>query len=162
MISNFNMKIKGFGPVTEADIDINRINVIGGLNATGKSTASKWLYIYLKANSLKRQDFAYNLIKPKMRRIINEADDDFSMHKFIQMDIPEMLESYNESKLKFFKDNEEYFELLDETNFYLTQKCNGGFYFKKVACDNMSEIYENLAKPYDKLDKGKIEILHRL
>lgn len=70
MKDEMNLTIKNFGPITEADIDIGRINVIGGLNATGKSTASKLLYSFLRSSFSKRGDFAYEKLKREIRQII--------------------------------------------------------------------------------------------
>lgn len=60
MISEFNFKLKDVGIINEADIGIGKINVIGGNNSTGKSTSSKILYSFLRANSKSRQDLAKN------------------------------------------------------------------------------------------------------
>ena len=55
----------------------------------------------------------------------------------------------------------EYYNLQDETYFYLTEKIdNKSYYFKEIAFDNMGAVYENLAKPYNKLDYFKSKIAH--
>lgn len=54
-----SINIENFGTINKSNININRINVIGGQNATGKSTASKLLYCFLKYCSSNRQEFAY-------------------------------------------------------------------------------------------------------
>lgn len=54
----------------------------------------------------------------------------------------------------------QYYGLLDDTTFYLTQKqSNGKYDFKKIDPKNMGEVYENLTGPYDELDKLKAKIL---
>ena len=67
------LSLKDFGPIDTAEINISKITVIGGENATGKSTTSKILYCFLRANSSKRQEITYgyivNLIKEKTRDI---------------------------------------------------------------------------------------------
>ena len=50
MENKINIKINDVGPINKADIDLNKINVVGG-NATGKSTTSKLLYCFLKSNN---------------------------------------------------------------------------------------------------------------
>jgi predicted ATPase len=56
----------------------------------------------------------------------------------------------------------QYYDLLDETNFYLTEKqSNGKYNFKKINPKNMGEVYENLTSPYDELDKLKAKILFK-
>ena len=56
------LSLKDFGPIDEANIDLGKITVIGGENATGKSTTSKILYCFLRANSSKRQEITYGYI----------------------------------------------------------------------------------------------------
>ena len=54
----------------------------------------------------------------------------------------------------------ERYGLLNDTNFYLTQKHKlGGFYFRKIMSHELGLVYKNLAEPYDMLDKVKIDIL---
>lgn len=56
----------------------------------------------------------------------------------------------------------QYYDLLDDTNFYLTEKhSNGKYNFKKINPKNMGEVYENLTSPYDELDKLKAKILFK-
>ena len=50
-MSNFKFKINNVGSINHADMDIGRINVIGGKNCTGKSTTSNLLYCFLRAIS---------------------------------------------------------------------------------------------------------------
>lgn len=56
----------------------------------------------------------------------------------------------------------QYYDLIDETNFYLTKKQeNGKFDFVKINPQNMGEIYENLTNPYDVLDELKAKIIFK-
>ena len=56
----------------------------------------------------------------------------------------------------------QYYDLLSETNFYLTQKHeNNKYNFKKINPKNMGAVYENLTSPYDELDKLKAKILFK-
>ena len=50
-MENINLKIKNFGPINEADININDINIIAGENASGKSLSSKLLFCFLTSMS---------------------------------------------------------------------------------------------------------------
>ena len=51
MNNHLMLEIKNFGLINEANIEINKINVVGGINSSGKSTASKLLYCFLKVKS---------------------------------------------------------------------------------------------------------------
>lgn len=93
MLSNLNLKIKDVGPVKDVNIDIGKINVIGGLNATGKSTVSKLLYCILKGNVSNRQDFAYSLIMPEIRRLIIQSKD-FDHNDLFHLSEKELLDVY--------------------------------------------------------------------
>lgn len=56
----------------------------------------------------------------------------------------------------------QYYDLLDETSFYLTQKQDNGKYdFRKINPKNMGDVYEDLTNPYDELDKIKAEIIFK-
>ena len=56
----------------------------------------------------------------------------------------------------------QYYDLISQTNFYLTEKQkNGKYNFKKISPKNMGEVYENLTSPYDELDKLKAKILFK-
>ena len=62
MISEFNFKLKNVGLINKADINIGKINVIGGNNSTGKSTSSKMLYSFLRSNSKNRKELTKNTL----------------------------------------------------------------------------------------------------
>lgn len=66
-----SINIENFGTINKSNININRINVIGGQNATGKSTASKLLYCFLKYCSSNRQEFAYEKLNSSIFRFFN-------------------------------------------------------------------------------------------
>lgn len=66
-----NLEIEGFGQINEAKIKIGKINVVGGINASGKSTASKLLYCFLKAMSLNRKEYLLETYLPMINQFIN-------------------------------------------------------------------------------------------
>ena len=53
------------------------------------------------------------------------------------------------------------YDLINETNVYLTVKNKNKYTFTKIDSKDMGEVYENLTKPYDELDKLKAEIIFR-
>lgn len=99
MISDFNFNIKDIGPINEANMQIGKINVIGGLNATGKSTASKLLYCFLKGNIKDRKNFALNLISRSIRNVIIHSDLDNYQKLRKNDDIDTLLWLYNDIRL---------------------------------------------------------------
>lgn len=65
------MVIKSFSAISESYIDIGKINIIGGQNATGKSTASKLLYCFLKYSSSNRQNDAYESVIGQIKSLFS-------------------------------------------------------------------------------------------
>lgn len=109
MNDKFNLEINDFGIINEANIEINKINVVGGVNASGKSTASKLLYCFLKANSVDIKDFVLASSLPQINRFVNImshpdplGSNDFPDDIFsVEDDINEIRREYNNA-LKLF------------------------------------------------------------
>ena len=264
------LKINNTELIDKADINISKINVVGGINSSGKSTISKLLYCYFKSQNedesfdylmdnedltnlkdstitfegnLNRSDVFYienisildlkdldilridhiihikealeeseetneSEILEKIRNIIRGdclkttsagikeigiielllKNNKLKENSFLIIDEPES-SLHPEWQIKFaeilvllVKDlniyiylnsnspifieaislYSQYYDLLKDTNFYLTQKTTEDkFYFKKINPKNMGEVYENLTKPYDELDKLKAKILFK-
>ena len=108
---SLSMNIKSFGAISESHMDIGKINIIGGQNATGKSTASKLLYCFLKYSSANRQEEAYEPVTEQiwrlssmMRRIYRRRNDELTatsiVHRnaFTKDDSYKILEEYEKLK----------------------------------------------------------------
>jgi len=74
------LEIKNFGPISEAKIEIAKINVVAGVNASGKTTSSKILYSFLAAASTEGQNIYFNNMKKSIhslsRGLLNSIDVD--------------------------------------------------------------------------------------
>ena len=62
-MSIFKFKINNVGSINEADMDIGRINVIGGKNCTGKTTTTNLLYCFLRAISSQNDSTIKHLLE---------------------------------------------------------------------------------------------------
>lgn len=265
-----NLKLNNIGPINQADIDISKINVVGGVNSSGKSLISKILYSYLKSqkddesldflmdsegitnfkdcdisfdnglnpseifyiesismldlkdldilrvdhiNSIKEAlesddntnfpedifDKIQNIIKTDCSKMDSAGIKEISIiqillqnnklkeNSFLIIDEPEAnlhpswqikyaeilvllvkdlnihiyLNSHSPMFIEAISLYAQYYDLLDQTNFYLTQDCDDKFDFRKINPKNMGLVYENLTKPYDELDKLKAKILFK-
>ena len=73
MLRDFKLKIDNFGPINEADLDISKINIIAGKNASGKTTLSKLIYCILTAFSTDGEYLAYESMKDRLNSLIGES-----------------------------------------------------------------------------------------
>ena len=170
MEETMNFQIRNFGPINEANIKIGKINVVGGHNATGKSSASKLLYCFLKASSNKRQDFAYESLSSKISSIISTLNKDRRfIRKAKNMDFLELLDEYEQSKEEYMgtdeygqnkfidEDIKELDELLDEI-----QENSDSFYLSML--NNLLQIefqnnnYEGKISFAEQYDKNMINL----
>jgi len=259
--------INDFAQINNAEIDIKKINVVGGVNSSGKSIISKLLYCYVKSEiddesidylldseglndvnftfsgdlnpsevfyidnlsiidlkdmEIMRFDHIIHIkdaledegnnssdILSKIEKIIGceciDSQDSSGIKEigiiqtliknnklkenaFLIIDEPEAslhpqweikfaeilvllakelnihiyLNSHSPMFIEAISLYSQYYDLIIETNFYLTQKqSNGKYNFKKINPKNMGEVYENLTRPYDELDKLKAKILFK-
>lgn len=59
-MEELQLKIENFGPINEADINLGKLNIVGGVNGSGKSTATKLLYGFLLAASPEGEKLYYS------------------------------------------------------------------------------------------------------
>lgn len=69
MLNEVTIKLNNFGCIANADIDLGKINIVGGLNSTGKSTCSKILYSLLRSNSKSRKVLSEATLVPEVLQL---------------------------------------------------------------------------------------------
>lgn len=72
MLNNIILDIKNFGLLNNASIKLKKLNVIAGVNGSGKSTSSKLLYCFLVSNTIEANFLANKSI---YGRFINFIED---------------------------------------------------------------------------------------
>ena len=117
MISDFNFKLNNVGLINNADINLSKINVIGGDNSTGKSTSSKVLYSFLRSNSKTRKELTKNTLINNVLELINDIN---HFYRFSNNDSEDRLPVnndfrtiYNEIRRKQFEQED-----IDIINYY--------------------------------------------
>ena len=109
MNNEFYLKISDFGAINDAEININKINVIGGVNSSGKTIVSKLLYCYLKSlngddlDELMESEGLANCSKKKVDCNLNRYSDVFYLENMSILDL--MNSSFtNSSHIKHVKE----------------------------------------------------------
>ena len=103
MLRDFKLKIDNFGPINKADLDISKINIIAGKNASGKTTMSKLLYCIITAFSNDGEYLVYESMKDQLSLILNNLQIFYSENSEIINDIDEIrfeIDSDNKYNLK--------------------------------------------------------------
>lgn len=69
-MEEMTLEIENFGPINKAEIDIGKINIIAGPNASGKTTTSKLLYCFLVSVSSDGEYLADKSIKQRFSPLL--------------------------------------------------------------------------------------------
>lgn len=70
MTKKLILEVENFNPIKHAHMDIRKINIIGGINASGKSTLSKFLFCFLTSISDEGKYIANQNVKNSFSRFI--------------------------------------------------------------------------------------------
>lgn len=127
MLSKLNMKLENIGPIAKADMNLAQINIVGGQNSTGKSTATKLLYSMLRANSSNNKNLAYSSIMSKIADLVFDLND------------------YSRSNLRSSKDTKEEKQNKETALNLLTKLLNANEF------EEGKEVFEEVKRTYDKL-----------
>lgn len=101
-MDGINLEVNGFGLVNNANLKINKINVVGGINSSGKSTVSRFLYCFIKANVLNNETYIKNVLINEINYLFNPNKDTFS----IEDNLSDVLKKYDKYKLNHKKTSE--------------------------------------------------------
>ena len=137
--------IKNFGPINEANLNINKINIVAGVNASGKSLSSKLLFCFLTSMSEKgkfiESNGMYSTFHTAITRLINKISH-FSQNKIYYNKI--LLKNELESLLNSWDFNESSYEYF--LKFYRN--------FEKIITNNDILIDESSKQELDSIKQG--------
>ncbi|WP_407379040.1 AAA family ATPase [Methanobrevibacter sp.] len=110
MQNKINFKINNFGPINEANININQINILGGVNGSGKSLSSKLLFCFLTSLSNQGKLIENSGILASYESFINRWIDNFPKSKpdSIQYNFGELIDEINSLMITWQEDNINY------------------------------------------------------
>ena len=139
---DLSFHLKNVGPINNADIELGKINVIGGGNATGKSTTSKLLYCFLKATSSKRQELSYKSVVSEIDRIFHSVLRRIPIHSNPKLNV--FKEYYHEYRL-----TNDYFKKLE-----IYEKFKYAFYNIEPNKRNLSKKrLDSIFDDFDEIDE---------
>lgn len=103
---DLNFEIKDFGNINQANIKLNKITIVGGVNDSGKSTACKLLYCFLKSNFLSQKESVMDVLVDEFNTIFTNPPQDFTVDDDFEYMIQEYekvrdeVNEYSNGKLK--------------------------------------------------------------
>ena len=154
-MSIFNFKIKNVGSIRKADMDMGRINVIGGKNSTGKSTATNLLYCFIRAISAHNDSTLNGLMESEFDITGPQEDRDCACVHVAMLDFSYKIDFKN---YEFIKNGDvEFTKVFYFDSFSLFDNRSGGTYFlEHVKALEDALIIDNDKKPKNDLEVERI------
>ena len=148
-MSIFNFKIRNVGSIKKADMDMGRINVIGGKNCTGKSTATNLLYCFLRAISSQNDSTIKDLMESEFDITGPQENNDYAC---VYSDLYNFSYEIDFKNYEFTKKgNVDFTTVFYFDSFSLFDNKVGGTYFLEhvKALENALEIDNNKQLTYN-------------
>ena len=104
MQNQFKFNIEKFGPINEANLDLNKLNVVGGVNASGKSFSSRLLFCIITALSDEGRRIDNDAIKNLFMDLIKRNDLNFSAlsnEKKVSYEISDLMKSWDDYDVSY-------------------------------------------------------------
>lgn len=160
--SNLKFKIQNIGPIHEANFNLGKLNIVGGINGSGKSTAAKILYSFLFSATPDIVPIIFNKLKTELLNQISSLDtygqlyNCHSIEDIINMDaflfdyhfITGFINNNNFESLKYF--SKEFNSLVDDCEDYILEhsddsvKSKEDFYIPSDFVDNKNSLKDYL------------------
>ena len=156
MVEEMKLYLKNLGPINSAKISMSKITVVGGPNASGKSSLSKFIYSFLKANSFNRQEIAYDSFLKQAR---NQASLFFNHLRKNGIDDKALLSNFSTSKfsrrryksvydlIDIWEEMVDEFRIINEIpDEYIDSAIDNITETSMIIRDNSNELYSDLMK----------------
>lgn len=137
MQNKFKLKINDLGPIKEANMGINQINIIGGPNASGKSFSSKLLFCFLTSLSEQgkriENDGIYGSYDSFIKRWINNTSSIDSIqynHAELNDKVSRLMQGWDDNNIDYDYLNDfllKFKSILDEYDLLSDENCLNDF-----------------------------------
>ena len=104
-----NLDINDFGPLNNANIELKKLNVIAGVNGSGKTTSSKLLYCILTSLSTEKEYLSNISIHEKFNKVTEELLKEFEFEHDLQTELNKIINSFPKLNDISYNDNIENF-----------------------------------------------------
>ena len=104
-----NLDINDFGPLNNANIELKKLNVIAGVNGSGKTTSSKLLYCILTSLSTEKEYLSNISIHEKFNKVTEELLKEFEFEHDLQTELNKIINSFPKLNDISYNDNLENF-----------------------------------------------------
>ena len=74
-----------------------------------------------------------------------------------ELDVKIYINSHSPMFIESINAFSEYYDMLDDVNYYLTEETDEGYNFTKIHSNKLYKIYNNLGNVYDKIDKLRLK-----
>lgn len=144
MDSTLKLTINDSALTNEINIDVGKINVVGGVNGSGKTTVAKVLYCFLKVLSDKKNDYLHKEFVKEVNnfnKIMNYNRMMYFNQNFENTDsYKDVLNEFKRAKKLFFDNN------LDKTHFYPDRSYDEGYEIIFGKIESLIDMIEGKSK----------------
>lgn len=178
-MTKLKLQIRNFGPISNADLEIGKVNVIAGQNASGKTTTSKLLYCLVSSVSSDGEYLVNSNLKNRLTRLLlsfsstlPEEFNELSANLFrlgSQLDLKStdltlyyieetLSESYKLIENSSFKEREIFLERLDEVKDLINFKSNTIEYYDSIITTLLQIEFDGNGELFEHFNDSEVKL----